>query len=243
VKLLKAVLALLSFAGSLFIGLTAVEQFEHFQEASRTYHTPFHLIDIVALVTVAVALLAFAVVAWQLSDDFEESAIGFDDYVRSVVFGTFGVMAVGLAVYQSDINEGKALPRHIGNGYHSGNTDALFAIGIVLVLTAVYYLMRGPDRRRDEREAAPQAPEAPGQSREDVASAAPARPHGNRRSSDTHPLTPIEEVAPGSEGLTAVISFEFDDDRVMAVYTGGARDVEQAAEHFVDEFFPEENAG
>ena len=143
-KPLKLIAAIVAVIATYVFGSTAIAQFEHFQEAGQTFLSPFHEINIIALVAATVASLALAFNAVISIDEYiDESPIPIGDYLRSVLFGTFGAVALGLGIYEIALREGRALPSHMGHAYHVVNIAIIIAIGLALIGVALYYLFRG----------------------------------------------------------------------------------------------------
>lgn len=140
----KVLMALALLVGAFFAGQAAIEQFESFQELGRTYVTSFHMFNVVILALVAVALIEFAILVICI-DESEEMPIPFSDFVRSVLFGTAGVVAIGIGWYEAKVMEGKAPPLHRGTGYNKGDVFAVLVVGVLLIIIAVYYLVRDID--------------------------------------------------------------------------------------------------
>ncbi len=147
----KALVALAALVVAFFTGRAAVEQFESFQEFGHTYITSFHGFNIVVLVLATVALIELAILAI-CTDESEEIPIPFSDFVGSVLFGTAGVVAIGIGWYESKVMEGNAPPLHRGTGYNKGDVFAVLVVGIILLAIAVYYLIRDIDGYENDYE-------------------------------------------------------------------------------------------
>ena len=271
-RLFKAVLALAALAVAYFAGSAALSQFEHFQEASHFYRTPFHEIDMIALVAVMVALLAFAIVTL-LSDDWDADEllpIPFTRYLLAVTFGTAGVVAFALSIYESALTEGRGLPQHMGTVYHRGDTFVLMLVGVVLILVALYFLLAdwlteesghggavhvNSNRMHVNGSGAPVNP-GPAQASPEAAQANPGaenistachehRCYGSCASA-IYPQAfmgiPVALVVEEPEPVfTAVLYLEIGDDHVVAVYNGSLADVVLAAEELLNTVFAEDD--
>lgn len=140
-RLIKAIFVVAPIAIAVYIGSRAIEQFEHFTEAGGGYLTPFHEVNLIALVFLTVALIAAAVCIARIDIDSEEIPVPFRDYLLSVVFGTAGMIAIAIAWFEGETSTGSTSPIHLGHGYNSGDAVALWVAGVALILIAIYYLL------------------------------------------------------------------------------------------------------
>lgn len=162
-RLFRAIIATALLAAACFIGSTAIEQFENYQEFGLEYFTPFHLFNIVAITLVAVAILVLAISV--AADRVRETAAFFQDYVRAVLLGTIGIVAIGVAWYESEIMEVPAsgfFPSVIqSHAYHWGDLAAVWAAGAFFVILALYYLFREDNEVAQSVRQTPPAPAEP----------------------------------------------------------------------------------
>lgn len=162
-RLFRAFVAAALLAAVCFIGGTAIEQFENYQEFGMEYFTPFHLFNIVAITLVAVAILVLAISV--AADRVRETASFFQDYVRAVLLGTIGIVAIGVAWYESEIMEEPIsgfFPNVLqSHAYHWGDLAAVWAAGAFFVILALYYLFREDNEVAQSVRQTPPAPAEP----------------------------------------------------------------------------------
>ena len=141
-RFLRAVFVAALLAATYFVGGTAIEQYENYQEFGMKYFTPLHLFNIIALAIVAVAILVFAISV--SIGRFQEDRAFLGNYIRVVLLGSAGAVAVGVGWYENEVTEGLVYP-YIQHAYHWGDIAAVWAVAAALVMLAAYYLFREND--------------------------------------------------------------------------------------------------
>jgi hypothetical protein len=140
-KLFKAIAALLLLVGAFFVGRAALNQFGYFQEYGTEFTLPFHLFNISVLTLIMVALVALAAVALSIDEEIEEPRISPSEYLKAVLFGTAGVITMGISWFEGEAERGNIYP-YVKHVYHSGDGFAVTIVGLALLVIALHYLTR-----------------------------------------------------------------------------------------------------